>query len=162
MHSNKTVCSNYTTSSMVPAQPPSCQSQNITSPIKPATNLPMEIPCNPSFGSPITPVTSPTKYFPSPTTQVTEDTTYTKFEHPYIPTYSTPSCKSQYVNAAQSLLKTVDFKLEDLKSWAILDSGVTSHFLITNAPVIDIIPVTTPMVVQIINGDVSHQHIYAI
>ena len=123
------------------------------SPATPVTSPTIGIPSNPAVGSPITSVTSSTKNFPSPTMQVTENTTHTKFKYPYTPTYSTPPCKSQYANAAQSLLKTVDFKLEDLKNWAILDSGATSHFLITNAPVIDIIPATTPMVVQIPNGE---------
>jgi len=123
------------------------------SPATPVTSPTIGIPSNPAVGSPITSVTSSTKNFPSPTTKITENTTHTKFKYPYIPTYSTPPCKSQYANAAQSLLKTVDFKVEDLKNWAILDSGARSRFLITNAPVIDIIPATTPMVIQIPNGE---------
>ena len=39
-----------------------------------------------------------------------------------------------YLHAANSLLKTIDFNLEDIKQWAILESGATSHFLLTDAP----------------------------
>ena len=40
---------------------------------------------------------------------------------------------STYSHAANSLLKTIDFNLEDIKQWAILDSGATSIFLLSDA-----------------------------
>ena len=36
--------------------------------------------------------------------------------------------------AANALLHTVDINMENIKEWAILDSGATSHFLVTEAP----------------------------
>ena len=67
--------------------------------------------------------------------------------------YSRTHGRARYAYAAQALLQTVDFKLEDLKNWAILDSGATSHFLVTNAPVNDILPAANPLTVQIPNGE---------
>ena len=42
---------------------------------------------------------------------------------------------NMYEHAAKSLLKTITFELEDIKKWAILDSGATSNFLLSDAPV---------------------------
>ena len=59
------------------------------------------------------------------------------------PTPCTPSRKSYnknattYSHAANSLLKTIDFSIEDIKNWAILDSGATSNFFITDATIED-------------------------
>ena len=97
-------------------------------------------------------VTNFTQNHPSHAKRVTSATTHTKNKYPYISPYSRMSGSSQYAFAVQSLLQTVDFNLQDLKDWAILDSGATSHFLITTASVIDILPTTTPLVVQIPNG----------
>jgi len=49
--------------------------------------------------------------------------------------------------------------MRDRIKWAILDSGATSHFFVTNAPVIDIAPALQPLTVQIPDGtrvDSSH------
>ena len=67
--------------------------------------------------------------------------------------YSRTHGRAQYAYAAQSLLQTIDFTLDDLKSCAILDSEATSHFLVTNAPVNDILPAANPLTVQIPNGE---------
>ena len=58
----------------------------------------------------------------------------------------------QFAYAASQLLRTVNFDLQDIKDWAILDSGATSHFLVTDAPVINIRPASNPLSVQIPNG----------
>ena len=52
----------------------------------------------------------------------------------------------------QNLLRTVDFSQVDLKDWAILDSGATSNFLVTEAPVVDIVPAVNPLTVIIPDG----------
>ena len=41
--------------------------------------------------------------------------------------------KYGYAQVAHSMLKTITFNLEDIKDWAILDSGATSQFLVTDA-----------------------------
>ena len=43
--------------------------------------------------------------------------------------------KRQYAFAAEKLLRTINFDIEDIREWAILDSGATSHFLVVDAPV---------------------------
>jgi hypothetical protein len=40
-----------------------------------------------------------------------------------------------------------------IKGWAILDSGVTSHFLTTNAPTSNIIPASVPLIARLPNSD---------
>ena len=55
--------------------------------------------------------------------------------------------------AAQALLNTIDFDKEDIKNWAILDSGATSHFLVADAPAHDVTKATTPITVQLPNGE---------
>ena len=72
--------------------------------------------------------------------------------HPQITT-NQAQCGTQYAYAANSLLQTVDIDVADLKNWAILDSGATSHFLVTSAPVTDITPAISPLTVQIPNGE---------
>ena len=41
---------------------------------------------------------------------------------------------SQYGYAENALLATVDINMSNIKEWAILDSGTTSHFLVLEAP----------------------------
>ena len=59
------------------------------------------------------------------------------------PTPSTPSKQkyhkstSTYAHLANLLLKTINFILEDIKQWAILDSSATSNFLLSDAPMND-------------------------
>ena len=53
----------------------------------------------------------------------------------------------------QNLLRTVDFSQVDLRDWAILDSGATStNFLVTEAPIVDIVPAVNPLTVTIPDG----------
>jgi hypothetical protein len=40
-----------------------------------------------------------------------------------------------------------------IKNWAILDSGATSHFLTSTAPMTNITPTTTPIVTQLPNSE---------
>ena len=40
-----------------------------------------------------------------------------------------------------------------IRSWAILDSGATNHFLTTNAPATNIIPATVPLIARLPNDD---------
>ena len=40
-----------------------------------------------------------------------------------------------------------------IRSWVILDSGATSHFLTTNASATNIIPATVPLIARLPNGD---------
>ena len=60
--------------------------------------------------------------------------------------------KYGYTQAANSMLKTINFNLEDIKDWAILDSGATSHFLVTDASATGISVATNPITVTIPDG----------
>ena len=60
--------------------------------------------------------------------------------------------KYGYAQAANSILKTINFNLEDIKDWAILDSGATSHFLVTDASATGISVATNPITVTIPDG----------
>jgi hypothetical protein len=42
--------------------------------------------------------------------------------------------------------------MTSIKAWAILDSGATSNFLTTNAPVTNVLPAGKPLVAQLPNG----------
>ena len=53
--------------------------------------------------------------------------------------------QTQFGYTANQLLKTVKFNLEDIREWAILDSGVTSHFLVANAPANGVTLTTSPI-----------------
>ena len=67
--------------------------------------------------------------------------------------------RGTYTYAANSLLSTVDFSVEDIRKWAILDSGATSHFLVPEAPVTNVRPAMTPLRVTIPDGNqVSSTH----
>ena len=54
------------------------------------------------------------------------------------------------------LLSTVDINLQNIRKWAILDSGASSHFLVTGAPVTNKKVATNPIVVTLPNGDQVH------
>ena len=59
----------------------------------------------------------------------------------------------------QNLLRTVDFSQVDLRDWAIVDSGATSNFPVTEAPVVDIVSALNPLTVTIPNGSrVQYMH----
>ena len=59
-----------------------------------------------------------------------------------------PLTRQQYAYAAEKLLKTVDFDIENIKEWAILESGATSHFLVVDAPVDDVMAAESPINVE--------------
>ena len=54
--------------------------------------------------------------------------------------------------AANYLLKTVTVNMENLKQWAILDSGATSNFLMIDAHTVTIIPTDNPKSVTLSDG----------
>ena len=58
-----------------------------------------------------------------------------------------------YALAAKALLRTVQLNMDAIKNWAILDSGATSNFLTSTAPVTNIQPTTTPIVACLPNGE---------
>jgi hypothetical protein len=58
--------------------------------------------------------------------------------------------------AASILLKTIATNAVTIKRWAILDSGVTSYFLTTDAPATNILPAVIPLIAHLPNGDKVH------
>ena len=50
------------------------------------------------------------------------------------------------------MLKTINFNLEEVKDWTVLDSGATSHFLVTDASATGISVATNPITVTIPDG----------
>ena len=56
--------------------------------------------------------------------------------------------KRQFAFAAEKLLRTINFNLEDIREWAILDSGATSHFLVVDAPVDEVERTNKPINVR--------------
>jgi hypothetical protein len=61
-----------------------------------------------------------------------------------------------YALAASILFKMINTDAEIIKQWAILDSGATSHFLMTNAPATNILPTAVPIVARVPNGNLVH------
>ena len=59
-----------------------------------------------------------------------------------------PVTRRQYAYAAERLLRTVNFDIENIKEWAILDLGATSHFLVVDAPVDDIMKADNPISIR--------------
>lgn len=57
-----------------------------------------------------------------------------------------------HANAASSMLSTIDFNLEDIKQWAILDSGATSYFLCIDEAATGGKPTNNPITVTIPDG----------
>ena len=55
--------------------------------------------------------------------------------------------------APNMLLSTYDVNRENIKEWAILDSGASSHFLCLDAPVTNKQPATNPITVMQPDGD---------
>ena len=53
---------------------------------------------------------------------------------------------------ADKILSTVDINMESIKDWEILDSGATSHFLVTAAPITNITPESNPLTVKLPYG----------
>ena len=56
--------------------------------------------------------------------------------------------KRQFAFAAEKLIKTINFNIDEIRNWEILDSGATSHFLVVDSPVDDVTPTTNPMRVR--------------
>ncbi len=66
-------------------------------------------------------------------------------------TSSTSKCmenNTQCAFAANGLLKTINLNQENIREWAILDSGATSHFLVINGPCEDVQPALMPLTVR--------------
>ena len=53
---------------------------------------------------------------------------------------------------ANAILSTVDINMKSLMDWAIIDSVATSHFLVTTAPITNIIPASNPLTVKLPAG----------
>ncbi len=64
-----------------------------------------------------------------------------------------PIPTQNYALAASLLLKKISTDAATIRSWAILDSGATSHFLTTDAPASNIILATVPLIARLPNGD---------
>ena len=64
---------------------------------------------------------------------------------------SNPS-KYGYAQAANSMLKKINFNLEDIKDCTIVDAGATSHFLVTDASSKGMSVATNPITVTIPDG----------
>jgi len=77
---------------------------------------------------------------------------YPKPQTPIRPSRNANPVEGRHAYAANVLLKTVDFNMTDIKEWAILDSGATSHFLVTAAPTSEITVAKSPMKVTIPDG----------
>ena len=79
---------------------------------------------------------------PTPTLKTEQD----------LPAQRAPMQKARYAYAANSLLSTIRLTKENIKDWAILDSGATSHFLIVEAPTHQSEVAGDPLIVQLPDG----------
>ena len=53
--------------------------------------------------------------------------------------------------------------MKSIKDWAILDSGATSHFLATTAPITNITPASKPLKVKLTDGEfISSTHTFTL
>ena len=59
---------------------------------------------------------------------------------------------SQYGYEVNALLATVDINMENIKERAILDSGATAHFLVTEAPTSNVQTAINPPIVRLPDG----------
>ena len=78
-------------------------------------------------------------------------TTNNQDEVPY-PTTINIMQKGKYAEAANSLLSTINIDNKNIHDWAILDSGATSHFLVTKAPTKDRQIANSPLQVRLPDG----------
>ena len=83
-----------------------------------------------------------------PTLPTIRETPPIRPQHPDIPPEMPP-----YAYTAKSLLQTVTIDTATINKYAILDSGATSNFLVTNAPATDIKQVQQGLRVKLPNGD---------
>ena len=67
---------------------------------------------------------------------------------PTIPKLRPEGKEKKKKEAAANLLETVDFSVTNIKEWAILDSGATSHFLVVDAPKEDVRIANTPISIR--------------
>ncbi len=58
-----------------------------------------------------------------------------------------------FAYVANTLLSTMDINMQNIKDWAILDSNETSHFLIKEAPAINVQPTLMPLNVSMPDGN---------
>lgn len=91
---------------------------------------------------------------PTPTPPLSQPPSHPGAQPSFLP--SAPPTQGRYQYAAKALLHTVTVDPNDAHQWAILDSGASSHFIVTNAPVTNIQPASTPVHVLIPNGDSVH------
>ena len=69
-----------------------------------------------------------------------------------IPTQNLTS-QTKYGYAANQLLKTVSIDMHNVKQWAILDSGATSNFLMTETHTFSVTPTDEPISVTLPDGN---------
>jgi hypothetical protein len=67
-----------------------------------------------------------------------------------------PTPTPKYVLASAALLWTVNINMDAKRAWAILDSGATSHFLTTAAPMTNMRPTSKPIIARLPNGKRIH------
>ena len=60
--------------------------------------------------------------------------------------------KGTYTEAANALLSTINIDIRNIHEWAIMDSGATSHFLVTKAPTRDRQVAISPLKVRLPDG----------
>ncbi len=60
---------------------------------------------------------------------------------------------NNYAFKTSVLLKKICTNANTIKQWATLDSGATSHFLMTNVPATNIVPTTKPIIARLPNGE---------
>ena len=66
----------------------------------------------------------------------------------------TPGAHEQFVSSEfLGGLSTININPSNIHTWAILDSGATSHFLVTMAPKSSVSPADNPLRVSLPNGD---------
>ena len=67
---------------------------------------------------------------------------------------------SRFGYAANIMLREVALTSENLQNWAILDSGASSHFLLSTAPILNKMVADRPLAVKLPNGNtVRSSHI---
>jgi hypothetical protein len=72
-----------------------------------------------------------------------DDKSSIRLNHNLLPSCLTPT---QYALSAAALPRTVNINMDTINKWVILDSGTTSNFLITSAPVTSIQLANKPIV----------------
>ena len=50
-----------------------------------------------------------------------------------------------YGHAANKLLVTINFNVSDIRKWAVVDSGATGNFLVSDAPLAERVPDDNPI-----------------